>query len=409
MDKKTILLVVVLLGVVGAIYVLELGKSSPSSEIIRSNSEDAVSGTPINTQSESGDIYTSPQSLDATSYPNPKRSSLKEWELTLTDDDTKRIAQKSSLFPIAPELTGISGYINAEPNLQVSDFRGKVVLIDFWTYTCINCIRTLPHLVEWDEKYRDQGLAIIGVHTPEFEFEKNYDNVQMAMEKYGIDYRVVQDNDFETWREYKNRYWPRKYLIDGDGFIRYDHIGEGGYKETEEMIQALLQEQGISVNDMPSSKLEDQTPTTRNTPELYAGYDFALPRGQNVGNSEGMQPNKQIDYILPLALKKDTIYLEGGWKSNPDDLESTKDGASIVLQFTAKDANIVAHSNEPQNMEVYLNNELISNGDAGIDVENSKISIDEARLYNAVSAEYGTYTLKLTVKKGFSFSAFTFG
>src|SRR3989338_574562 len=166
----------------------------------------------------------------------------------------------------APELVGISGFFNTDEFPSISELKGKVVLVDFWTYTCINCIRTLPHLVEWDKKYRDKGLVIIGVHTPEFEFEKEYNNVKAAIEKYCINYPVVQDNGYLTWQAFKNRYWPRKYLIDTDGFIRYDHIGEGGYKETEAKIQELLNERAEILDDKSKavdeelSELEDETP-----------------------------------------------------------------------------------------------------------------------------------------------------
>src|SRR3989344_3785729 len=218
---------------------------------------------------------------------------------------------KKGKYPLAPELRGIVGYINAEEGVQIKDFRGKVVLVDFWTYSCINCIRTLPHLVDWDAKYKDKGLVIIGVHTPEFDFEKKTENVQAAMEKHGVKYPVVQDNNYATWDAFKNRYWPHKYLIDADGYIRYDHIGEGGYEETELKIQELLAEIDADVEDMAVTNVPDQTPTKQTTPELYAGYGFALNRGQNVGNKEGLQPGKTIDYTLPEQLELDTIYLKG--------------------------------------------------------------------------------------------------
>ncbi|MBR9707487.1 MAG: redoxin domain-containing protein, partial [Candidatus Diapherotrites archaeon] len=138
------------------------------------------------------------------------------------------IINKDGQFQKAPGLLGISGYLNGAPEgMQISDFKGKVVLVDFWTYTCINCIRTFPYLIEWHEKYADKGLVIIGVHTPEFEFEKDTQNVIDAMAKYGIEYYVIQDNEYQTWSAFRNRFWPHKYLIDAEGFIRYDHIGEG--------------------------------------------------------------------------------------------------------------------------------------------------------------------------------------
>lgn len=318
-------------------------------------------------------------------------------------------------YPQAPELVGITGYINAEPGLKIADLRGKVVLIDFWTYTCINCIRTFPHLIEWDRKYRDKGLVIIGVHTPEFEFEKDTNNVKAAMEKHGIKYRVVQDNNYETWRAYRNRYWPHKYLIDANGFIRYDHIGEGAYDETERKIQELLAEIGRDVSDMGLTGLEDKTPRTILTPELYAGYDFALPRGQNIGNEEGLQPGKIVDYSLPERIKRNMLYLEGKWLSNPGNLQSQdEESASIVLDYTASAVNIVADAPGPIKMEVFIDGAYISKERAGDDVvfEDGKaiIVVDEPRLYNVVMGEYGMHTLKLTVHaKDLTFNAFTFG
>jgi thiol-disulfide isomerase/thioredoxin len=142
---------------------------------------------------------------------------------------------------MAPELIGVSGWLNSEA-LTLSELRGQVVLISFWTYTCSNCIREIPHLNGWHEKYADEGLVIIGVHTPEFAFEKDRNNLIEAVERLKIEYPVVQDNDYDTWKAYQNRYWPRRYIIDVDGKIRNDWIGEGRYEETEESIEKLLQE-----------------------------------------------------------------------------------------------------------------------------------------------------------------------
>src|SRR3989344_6073607 len=154
---------------------------------------------------------------------------------------------KNSKYPKAPDFVGIDKWINSGP-LKMESLKGKVVLVDFWTYTCINCIRTLPYLKDWDAKYRDNGLVIVGVHSPEFEFEKKYENVLKAVNDYQIKYPVAQDNKYGTWGAYQNRYWPHKFLIDMDGYIRYDHIGEGNYDETEMMIQTLLQERMERIN-----------------------------------------------------------------------------------------------------------------------------------------------------------------
>ncbi len=153
-----------------------------------------------------------------------------------------------SQFKGAPELTKVNGFIDHNP-ITLADLRGKVVLLDFWTYSCINCIRTIPYLSAWYEKYANEGLMIIGIHTPEFEFEKDYNNVKAVVEKFDITYPVVQDNEKGTWNAYENRYWPQKYLIDSDGYVRYDHICEGAYAETEKVIQSLLAERTAEYAD----------------------------------------------------------------------------------------------------------------------------------------------------------------
>ncbi len=148
-----------------------------------------------------------------------------------------------SQFKKAPEFTQVTGYLNTNnSNLRLIDLRGKVVLVHFWTYTCINCIHTIPHLNEWYQKYAKKGFTIVGVQTPEFEFEKNIDDVRAAIREYDIKYPVIQDNNYGTWNAYENRSWPRDYLIDTQGFIRYNHLGEGEYAETEKIIQSLLAE-----------------------------------------------------------------------------------------------------------------------------------------------------------------------
>ena len=157
------------------------------------------------------------------------------------------IEDKSKLQKV-PSVLDATGYINIPSNELAETLEGKVVLYDIWTYSCINCIRTLPYITTWDEKYRSEGLVIVGIHTPEFEFEKDKDSVLTAVQKFDINYPVVLDNEKEIWNAFQNKYWPRKYISDHDGYIRYDHIGEGSYKETEKVIQQLLQERSESLN-----------------------------------------------------------------------------------------------------------------------------------------------------------------
>ncbi len=162
------------------------------------------------------------------------------------------VSQKDSLLnadKAAPDFVGITKWLNTDSALTIQSLRGKVVLVDFWTYTCINCIRTLPHITSWYEKYKDKGFVVVGVHTPEFQFEHNTENVLDATKMYGIHYPVAQDNDYATWNNYKNEYWPAEYLIDAQGRIRRTHFGEGEYDQMEMAIRELLQENGKTLSE----------------------------------------------------------------------------------------------------------------------------------------------------------------
>ncbi len=200
---------------------------------------------------------------------------------------------KTSEHVYAPEFTGITKWLNSDP-LTLAQLRGKVVLVDFWTYTCINCIRTLPFVTSWYDKYHDKGFVVVGVHTPEFEFEKNTDNVLAAIKQYNIHYPVAQDNSYATWNAYQNQYWPAEYLIDSKGQIRHVHFGEGEYDITEKAIQDLLTEAGQNAQ-MPLTTLQDTTPKTQITPETYLG----LSRRQGYGDTWSLGENWDIqdEYI----------------------------------------------------------------------------------------------------------------
>ncbi|MGI0038154.1 MAG: thioredoxin family protein [Nitrososphaera sp.] len=327
-----------------------------------------------------------------------------------------RVQIDKSQFKQAPELAKISGHINTGP-ITLAELKGKVVLVDFWTYSCINCIRTIPYLNAWHEKYADQGLVIVGVHSPEFEFEKNIDNVKAAVEKYGIEYPVVQDNDKGTWKAYENRYWPRKYLVDDEGFIRYDHIGEGGYAETEKVIQSLLTERAVNsgqtINIDGSISLPDSAQSVEfnkiRTPELYFGYQFA--RAQ-LGNPEGFKPGEVVSYSIPenSAIQPNTIYLSGEWKNNKDSMELQGPVGKIVLTYSAKSVNIVAGGQG----EIHIvENKVQLTGDGhGTDVSDAgSVVVDGQRLYNIANHDdYGTRTIEITAfGNGFQIYTFTFG
>src|ERR671911_536460 len=363
-------------------------------------------------------IYFNTQS----SYISSKSTSDKFIPITgQIDENGTLINIDKSQFKKAKDFTKISEYINTKPISFDDILKDKVVLVDFWTYSCINCIRTIPHLNEWYDKYSDEGLVIVGIHTPEFEFEKNSDNVKLAVQKFGIKYPVLQDNDKETWNEYENRYWPRKYLVDDEGYIRYDHIGEGAYQETEKVIQALLSERAAHLdvknttfndiqNSNNSSKFEyqDINFSKIQSPELYLGYEFARTP---LGNNEGFKPNQIVSYNLLYnsEIKPNVIHLEGKWKNNPDHMELQSNNGSIILKYNSKSINIVAGGKG--NFTVTQDGNLIKNDLSKDSSSNGKFMIDRQRLYNvATNKEYGEHTIEIDVKgKGFQIYTFTFG
>jgi thiol-disulfide isomerase/thioredoxin len=253
----------------------------------------------------------------------------------------------SGQYELAKEITTPDGFINTDSKpLTIDEFIGKkVVLIDFWTYSCINCQRTTPYLNTWYEKYKDKGLVIIGIHTPEFEFEKKYENVKSAVEKFGIRFPVVLDNDYSTWTAYKNRYWPRKYLINIDGYV-YDHIGEGAYKETEQQIQKALSER-LAVLGEGGTITEDQTKesSTGNgarSPETYFG--------------SAREP-RQKDFLLPIE----------SWDISHEFAQNTNANARILYPYTAKDVFFVAESDAEIVVDVFIDGKPVGS-DAGEDI-----------------------------------------
>jgi thiol-disulfide isomerase/thioredoxin len=327
-----------------------------------------------------------------------------------------RVQIDKSQFKLAPELTKITNYINSQP-ITIADLRGKVVLVDFWTYSCINCIRTIPYLNAWHEKYADDGLVIIGIHTPEFEFEKDYNNVKAAVEKFDIKYPIAQDNEKDTWNAYENLYWPRKYLIDTEGYIRYDHIGEGAYAETEKVIQSLLAERAEYIGgnvtfDQSISNPESQQSVDSNrinTPELYFGYEYSrVP----LGNSEGYNPNQVVKYTIPDDSKivPNRIYLAGEWKNNGDHMELQSEVGRIVLSYSAKAVNIVAGGGGE--LHILEDNSKLDERSSGTDIsEDGTVKIDGQRLYNIAGHEqYGNHDIAIeVVGRGFQIYTFTFG
>ncbi|OGG26588.1 hypothetical protein A3A64_01560 [Candidatus Gottesmanbacteria bacterium RIFCSPLOWO2_01_FULL_48_11] len=303
----------------------------------------------------------------------------------------------------APEFIPGGEWFNGHP-LTIQGLRGKVVLVDFWTYTCINCIRTLPYLKSWWEKYKDKGLVIVGVHTPEFEFEKDAGNVAKAIKDFGLTYPVMQDNNYATWDAYANRYWPAKYLVDKNGNIRYSHFGEGKYDETEKAIQALLAEAGTDVSDMQVTNPTYQVQSR--TPELYLGYW----RIANFASPERIVEDESAIYSVPTDLKRNTFAYLGNWTVGYQRAMPTK-GATLLLHFDAKEVFLVMRpKNDAGNVKVYLDDTLVSN-QAGEDVKNGTVTVTADRLYKLIKLPAGgAHILKLEfLDDNLELYAFTFG
>jgi cytochrome c biogenesis protein CcdA/thiol-disulfide isomerase/thioredoxin len=232
-------------------------------------------------------------------------------------------------YGAAPQLHPDGAWINSKP-LTIGQLHGKVVLIDFWTYSCINCLRTLPHLKAWDAAYRKQGLVIVGVHTPEFAFEHVTSNVRAAVKRLGIRYPVVQDNRFKTWDNYANQYWPAEYLIDRKGRVRHTHFGEGEYPRTETLIRRLLAAKGQHARQLP-----DVTPTEAMTPETYLGY-------ARIGNYTGttIVPDRVAHYTFAKHLFANAFSYDGTWRVGAERITAGP-GARLRLLFQAKDVYLV--------------------------------------------------------------------
>lgn len=319
----------------------------------------------------------------------------------------------NSLFNVnypAPEFTGIIKWLNSEKPLTMADLKGKVVLIDFWTYTCINCIRTLPYVTSWYDKYKDKGFVVVGVHTPEFAFEKDTNNVLGAIKQYNIHYPVAQDNDFATWKAFDNHYWPAEYLIDAKGVVRRTHFGEGEYDKMEEAIQKLLIEAGQKTTDTLVS-MPDQTPTGQQTPETYLG----LARMERFASKQEPRLGEQT-YTDQPPLSLHYFGYTGTWDLHEEYAVSAK-GSGLDFSILANKVYLVAKpKNSSNSAKVYLDGKLIGNAQAGKDVRDGEVIFNNpdvmADIYELVDlhGQKGEHTLRLEFENaGTEVYAFTFG
>jgi thiol-disulfide isomerase/thioredoxin len=307
----------------------------------------------------------------------------------------------------APAIQGISGWINSQP-LNLSQLRGKVVLVDFWTYSCINCIRSIPHLNAWYNEYGGNGLVIIGVHTPEFLFEHSYTNVVSAVQRFGIKYAVALDNNYSTWDAYENRYWPADYLVDKNGDIRYVTFGEGNYNQTGQVIRELLVNAGYSVPSNMTSVPIGVNFSQIGTPEIYLGYATAR---EAIGNAQGFAQNQTVDYRPQNISQNNTVYLSGSWYDAPDSLVAVND-SRIFLVYKADKVNVVAGGNSV--ISIRLDGENLSQSALGSDAHISGgravVNVSASRLYNVVSTpSYGWHIVEIDAGPGFRIYTFTFG
>ena len=328
-----------------------------------------------------------------------KNTELKNSNSKQTTEKTQnQNSTTSSTLPIlgsAPEISGITSWINSAP-LTLEQLKGKVVIVDFWTFSCINCIRTLPHVQGWYEKYKDKGLVIIGVHYPEFAFERIPENVEKAAKEYKLTYPIAIDNDGKTWDAYENRYWPASYFIDKNGQIRATHFGEGNYDENEKIIQELLSENGENLTEMPLMNMPDVAINLSETPETYLGYD----RAERFLNTKDETKLDQVaTYTLPDELDQNSWALGGSWNVGPQDTVSAADKAKLGLVFSAKEAYLVMGSKTPAKVEIELNG------------EKSTIEVSDSKLYTVAKLQEFAKNnyLELTFPKDVTVHAFTFG
>lgn len=398
---KNIILAVVIVVIIGGIWYLQSGKVSPT---------ETTKGAPIALT----DIETN-QTVEATSTSTvvvaPKISSA------------QRKAQKAKLYQPAKEIVPGGSFINTD-KFALKDLIGKkVILLDFWTYSCINCLRTLPYLNSWYSKYKDQGFVIVGVHTPEFDFEKDLANVTKATVDLGVKYPVVQDNDYGTWKTYLNNYWPHEYLIDIDGYIVHEKIGEGGYDETEKKIQELLAERAEVLGLKAMASVPITAPKQDNiqsqSPETYFG---ASRNELLVTDRPGIKGDQS--FAEPVSVLLNKLYLIGKWNIQSEYAETSSDVGTgqvgsdrIDYRYKAMKVFLVAGApaGKSIDIEVLLDSKSIDFTKKGKDIfyksGKSYIKVEGNRLYSIIEdTAMGEHLLELIISNpGLQAYTFTFG
>jgi thiol-disulfide isomerase/thioredoxin len=315
-----------------------------------------------------------------------------------------------------PSLAGAVDWLNSPP-LTADALRGHVVLVDFWTYSCINCLRALPYVEAWAKKYRDQGLVVIGVHAPEFAFERNIDNVRAAVKRLGIDYPVAIDNNYAIWRGFDNQYWPAHYFIDADGRIRHHHFGEGNYGESERVIQELLREAGhknispsrVSVVATGVEAAADMADVE--SPETYIGAD----RAENFASPGGVDLDQAHSYTAPSSLTLNQWALTGDWRVGGQDAILAQPNGGITYRFHARDLHLVlgpGPDGKPVRFQVLIDGHTPgSNHGVDVDADGDGV-INGQRLYQLVrfTGDVSDHTFEIHfLDPGATAYSFTFG
>ncbi len=313
----------------------------------------------------------------------------------------------------APEIGRL--WLNSTP-LSFRQLRGRVVLVDFWDYTCVNCIRTLPYVQAWHERYREKGLTVIGVHTPEFTFAQYESNVERGIREFGLTYSIVVDSNREIWKAFANRCWPTKYLLDKDGYLRYGHFGEGAYGECEQAIQELLHEVDPKLElpaIMEPLREEDHAGAVcyRCSGELYLGH----ARGR-IGNEGGFKEDQVADYEFAGTVEENFFYASGRWASTAEYFEAAGQGLhSLKLKYEASAVNLVMAAPRGGSAEVRFlqDGKPLPRSQGTKDVQfrdsESYVVVDSARMYALVdNHEFGEHDLELICSPGVAAFAFTF-
>ncbi|WP_263359614.1 cytochrome c biogenesis protein DipZ [Acidicapsa ligni] len=317
---------------------------------------------------------------------------------------------------LMPDISGATAWINS-PALTPASLRGKVVVIDFWTYSCINCLRTLPYIKAWNEKYKDSGLVVIGVHTPEFPFEKDEANVRKAVKDLGITYPVAMDNDYRIWRNFNNQYWPAHYFIDATGHVRYHHFGEGSYEESEKWIRDLLEEANhkplphASINIAATGAEAAPDSNDVKSPETYVGYE----RAQNFASPGGLNQDVPQLYKAPADFKQNEWAFDGNWRDERQIATSLSASSAILYRFHARDLHLVlgpSKGGKPVRFRVTIDGKS-PGADHGVDTDAAGYgTVTEDRLYQLIrqhgNIQDRTFRIEF-LTPGVAAYSFTFG